>query len=407
MHIQLDTLGGIAGDMFVAAVLDALPELTNDTIAAIRATGIPPEWGIAVANHQDHVFRGMRFDVCEPVDCEHAHHQRFRDIVHRLQKAPLSPEVCDRAVAIFNLLAQAEAEVHGVELEDVTFHEVGAWDSVADIVAAAYLIEALGPTSWSIGSIPLGGGRVETAHGQMPVPAPATVKLLEGFTFVDDGIIGERVTPTGAAILRYLQCELGMPSGASSRPATLDSSGTGFGTNILPGISNVLRVLIFDDATEARIDDRIGVIQFEVDDQTAEDLAMGLDALRGHEGVLDVIQMPAIGKKGRMVFHLQVLCRQDALDDVIDACFMESTTIGLRWTVTARAKLDREMAVVDTKRDSVAVKLSMRPDGRQSAKIDVEGTRSSSGYIERQQTRQSAEQSALLKHSPDDSCSDK
>lgn len=395
MHIQLDTLGGIAGDMFIAAVLDARPELTDEMFAAIRATGIPPAWEMSIADHCDDVFRGMRFTIRQPVNDGHAEHQRLRDIVRLLRKAPLNPKVCDRAVAIFEVLAKAEADVHGVEPDDVTFHEVGAWDSIGDIVGAAYLIETLDIVSWSVRSIPLGGGRITTAHGPMPVPAPATAKLLEGFALIDDGVDGERVTPTGAAILHYLQLEFGLPLSISSMPMTLKCSGTGFGTRVLPGISNVLRVLVFDRVATARIDDQVGVIQFELDDQTAEDLALGLDSLRTHEGALDVLQMPAVGKKGRMIFHVQILCRQDALDDMIDACFVQTTTLGLRWSVTSRAILSRRMMVIESGERSIAVKLAERPNGKLSAKSDAEDVRDVGGYGERRQMRRTAERLAL------------
>jgi uncharacterized protein (DUF111 family) len=307
-------------------------------------------------------------------------------------------------VAIFELLAQAEAEVHGVVLDDVTFHELGAWDSVADIVGAAYLVETLDPASWSVGPIPLGGGRVATAHGAMPVPAPATSILLRDFTLIDDGIQGERVTPTGAAILRYLRVVFGPPSQSRLQPMKIKRSGMGFGTRVLPGISNVLRILAFDESAGDRIDDWVGMIHFEIDDQTAEDLAVGIDSLRIREGVLDVLQMPAVGKKGRMVFHVQVLCRQDALRDVIDACFMETTTIGLRWTMTARAKLDRMVTAVDSGGHTVAVKIATRPDGQKAAKTDVEDIKGPGGHTGRQQRRARAEDLALQQPAPDDSC---
>jgi len=401
MHIRLDILGGIAGDMFIAAVLDAWPELADDALETIRAAGVPATIKIALTDHRDHVLVGKQFAVREPHDGGHSAHVRFLDIVRRLREAPLDPCVRERALAIFGLLAQAEAGVHGVAVDDVTFHELGAWDSIADIVGAACILEALRPVTWSVGPLPLGGGRVRTAHGEIAVPAPATVALLQGFVFIDDKIQGERVTPTGAAILRYLHTTLGAAVGGPVGPMMLNRSGTGFGTRILPGLSNVLRVLFFDNATSARVDDHVGVIQFEVDDQTAEDLAVGMDSLRAHEGVLDALQMPALGKKGRMVCHVQVLCRPDTVDRVIDACFFETTTIGLRWTITARATLERETTVVGAGGEATAVKLVRRPHGRTSAKADVEDARAAVGHDERKQRRSSAEERALRQHDPE------
>lgn len=410
MHIQLDALGGIAGDMFIAAALDAWPEHADGVLEAIRTSGVPADWAIDIIDHRDEVLCGKRFAVLGPGNCtdshggdadgrhmhgQHAHHVSFRDIARGLREGQLDPAVCRRALAIFGLLAEAEAEVHGVAAEDVSFHELGAWDSVADIVGAAYLIQVLNPSSWSAGPVPIGGGRIATAHGPMPSPAPATAKLLQGFTLVDDGIAGERVTPTGAAILCYLRSALGVPGGSTPRPVTLARGGTGFGMRTLAGISNVLRILCFDEAPARRIDDHVAVINFEVDDQTAEDLAVGIDALRAGDGVIDVLQVPAVGKKGRLVSQIQLLCRQDALSGVIDACFLETTTLGLRWTIAARATLDRRFATVDADGRGVGVKIATRPDGRSSAKAEVEHCRGPGGHVTHRQRRTRAEEQAL------------
>ncbi len=409
MHLHFDALGGIAGDMLIAAVLDARPEFADGMLKAIGATGLPAAWKMSLVDHHDHVLHGKRFSVDEQAGEAHAAHVPFREIARRIRESRLDAAVGARALAIFELLAQAEARVHGVAVDEVTFHEVGAWDSVADIVGAAWLLEALSPSSWSVGGLPLGGGRVQTAHGAMPVPAPATALLLEGFTFIDDGIGGERVTPTGAAILRHLRATLGVPAGLPSRAMILGRSGTGFGTKILPGISNVLRVLLFADAKaeQAAADDRVGVIQFEVDDQTAEDLAVGMDALRARAGVLDVLQMAAVGKKGRMLCHVQVLCREDALQDVVDACFLETTTIGLRWSTTARTRLDRQLVMVDAAGQETAVKVVKRPDGRISAKADVDDVRDAKGHRNRRRRRSDAEERALRKAALEEPCPDK
>ncbi|MBV9750292.1 MAG: LarC family nickel insertion protein, partial [Acetobacteraceae bacterium] len=289
-HVHLDPVGGVAGDMFAAALLDACPEHEASTVeAAARVAGVR----CRVLRHRDHVLSGIRFDVeaayehglheQEHDHGRHHHHTAWRDIRLRLQSASLPASVARHAVGIFALLAEAEARVHGIEPEAVTFHEVGAADSIADIVAAAWLIAAQGEATWSVGPLPLGSGRVRTAHGTMPVPAPATALLLQGFETFDDGIPGERVTPTGAAILRYLGCA----PGTGKTPRRLARTGLGFGTRTLPGLSNCLRALVFEaqPADTAAGHRELAVIQFEVDDQSAEDLATGLDRLRATEGV--------------------------------------------------------------------------------------------------------------------------
>jgi hypothetical protein len=206
----------------------------------------------------------------------------------------------------------------------------------------------------------------------------------------DDGIAGERVTPTGAAILRHLRPESRLPPGAWRLTAT----GNGFGTRRLIGISNVLRVLAYQQDQGWRQDDRVAVLAFEVDDQSAETLAIGLEALRATAGVLDVVQLPALGKKGRLATQVQVLARPERLDAVIERCFVETTTIGLRWRIEARAVLAREMVTLASSDGDVAVKLVTRPGGLRSAKAEVDPVRGE-GHAARESRRRAAEAQAL------------
>ena len=239
-RFHLDPVGGIAGDMFAAALLDARPDLADGLRAALAGLDLPDSVEIAIDPHRDSALSGARFKVTAPEDDGHGH-VRLAEVRARLEAARIAPALRSRALAIFVLLAEAEGAVHGVDPAEVTFHEVGAWDATVDIVAAAYLIEALGPARWSVGPVPLGSGRVRCAHGLLPVPAPAVVHLLRGLVTHDDGIEGERVTPTGAAILKHLA-----PDPVPARePETLADVGTGFGSRALPGLSNVLRVLEF------------------------------------------------------------------------------------------------------------------------------------------------------------------
>jgi uncharacterized protein (TIGR00299 family) protein len=287
----------------------------------------------------------------------------YVEICRKLEATDLDRAVCVRALAILGHLAEAEAQVHGRPIEKVHFHELADWDSIADVVGAAYVIEALG-ASWSCAPLPLGGGRITTSHGPLPVPAPAVALLLQGVAVIDDGIEGERVTPTGAAILRHLGATPGLPDG----PWRMTATGIGFGTRRLPGISNALRVLAYEQAAGARADDRIAVISFEIDDQNPEELALGLEALRALEGVVDVIQVPAFGKKGRMASQVQLLARPERLDAVIEACFAETTSLGLRWRIEPRAVLSRTRHTVG----EVAVKVATRPDGTRTAKAEAD-----------------------------------
>lgn len=408
MHIHIDPVGGMAGDMFVAAMLDAFPSMEPVVQAAVRAAGLPERFRCDLAPHADHALTGRRFVVVEATH-DHAHidehghahedahghehapdrahgHRPFSDIRAALNTAPLDQGVRDRALAIFTLLAEAEARVHGATTDTVSFHELGEWDSIADIVAAAAIIHALAPASWSVGSLPLGSGFVKSAHGLLPVPAPATTLLLRGLNVRDDGIGGERVTPTGAAIVKHL---VSIPVHAP-RERKLLGSGLGFGTRALAGISNCVRVLAFEtgDPT-ARDRDHVTSIEFEVDDQTPEDLAIGLDHVRAHPRVLDVLQTPSLGKKGRVVISVRVLCRWDAEDDVAALCFLETTTLGVRILDVRRHTLARLASTTTVEGHRLERKIADR-GGQSTVKVEAESLRDVAGHEARERLRRAS-----------------
>ncbi len=417
LHLHLDPIGGVAGDMFIAAVLDAFPQLADGMQAAIRSAGLPRNISCKLIEHKDHALAGRRFIVDEldthahgghdrthqqPIAHEHEHIS-FVTVRSNLMGSALAEPVKRRAIAIFTLLAQAEAKVHGGTLDQITFHEVGSWDSIADIVGAAYLIETLDKhngsqgTSWSTAPLPFGSGRVKSAHGLLPVPAPATTLLIEGLLVRGDELEGERVTPTGAAIMRHLNCSAGI----GVHPKRLVASGTGFGTRNLPGISNVLRVLAFEEVEQTRKDsgiDQVIELNFEVDDQSAEDLAVGLARLREIEGVIDVLQIPAFGKKGRMVAHIQILVQPADRDNVIEACFTQTTTIGLRVQSLERQILVRKASAATVGNYTQRVKTVLRPAGITTVKAEMDDLAShANSHAEREALRVAAENIVLNK----------
>ncbi len=390
-RIHLDAVGGVAGDMFVAAMLDAHPGETDGALAAIRAAGLPQSVDLRVVPHQDDILTGTRFEVVLPADNGAEEHMPFRTLRARLADAELTAGTLARTQDIFARLAAAEGAVHGVAAEEVTFHEVGAWDSIADIVAAAHLIEQSGAARWSVSSLPMGAGSVKTAHGDLPLPAPAVVELLKGFSLHEDGRKGERVTPTGSAILAHLNPD----NSGLHPPERLAECGIGFGTKVFAGISNVLRVLEFESTGGGIGEDQIAVLRFEIDDQSPEDLAVGLDKLRAHDGVLDVVQSPAFGKKGRITAQVQILTRMHAREAVIAACFSETTTLGLRWEISRRAILER--------RQADGVKLVRRPEGVTTAKAEMDqAAAGDGGHAGRMARRRASEDAALVESDDDD-----
>jgi hypothetical protein len=378
MHYHLEPVGGIAGDMFAAAMLDRHRDWQSELAAAVADSALADGLAVRTVRYTDGLLTGHRFLVTEPAAAAYRDphsHRHWSEIRELLLGSLLAEPVLRRAIAIFELLAQAEAEVHGREADAVAFHEVGAWDSIADIVAAAWLIERSGATSWSCSSIPLGRGRVSSAHGQLPVPAPATAALLQGFPVFDDGLDGERVTPTGAAILRHLAPEFG----PQRSPRVLVGQGYGFGTKRFPGLSNVLRISLFDDKPGGADAAPIGVCEFEVDDQTPEDLAVAIDRLRELPGILDVVQATVLGKKGRVTAQLRVLARLAQIDAVIDRCLIETTTLGVRWFQVNRRTLAREVSNHSVSGAAVRVKRARRPDATITRKAEMDDLADAAG----------------------------
>ena len=392
-EIHLDAVGGVAGDMFAAAMLDARPDLWPRCEAAIAAMDLPADLQIGREPHGDGILTGSRFLVEMPQGSGRDHpHTHWRDIRGRLERAPLEADVREAALGIFKLLAEAEAAVHGKDIDEVSFHEVGAVDSIVDILSAAAIVTALAPCIWTVGPLPRGRGQVRTAHGFLPVPAPAVLELLKGYAFIDDGEEGERITPTGAAILRYLN----VSQEADSTPRGLIGAGIGFGTRKFAGRSNILRATLYGPPPESMAGDYVEVLRCEIDDQTAEDLAAAIDHLRAAPGVIDVCQWPVFGKKGRMGTALQVLASPDQADEIAALVLDETMTLGLRRSTQSRMMVGREAVTAD----GLSVKRAYRPSGV-TAKIEMDTLAATSGVSARQRKRYEAETKAVQEHDPD------
>ncbi len=409
-RVHLDPVGGIAGDMFVAALADTFPESISGLEEDLGQLQLPSGCVIRVSKYSDAVLTGRKFEVTGIARAKVHHHASngshgsgavhdhtdYTRIRRYLREAKLRDNVREHALALFAILAEAEASVHGVDVEKVAFHEIGAWDSIVDFVGAAYMIDAFHSAQWTCGPVPIGSGRIHSDHGILPVPAPATVVLLRGIQVIDDGIPSERVTPTGAAILKYLftrsQCQTSDPV----TPMIVTASGNGFGQRVLPGISNVLRCIAYAKPAEGQTaaDEEISVVTFEIDDQTAEHIAVALDRIRQVPGVLEVFQAPLYGKKGRIVTQVQILIHPQFVDVLADTCFVETSTLGLRFSRVARRFIRRSTLLQHE--PEVRVKVAERPDGQVTAKAEIDDPRNiKGGKFGRDGARRDAEDRAI------------
>lgn len=375
MHIHLDLVGGIAGDMFTAAMLNAAPELRTPLFEALEVVRKQTQVKFWLEDALDKGLSGQRFFV-EEVEEEaqpghhhhhhhHGEHRSWKTIKNLLIKLPIESGVRKNAIGIFELLAHAEAQIHGKSVDDVHFHEVGAWDCIIDILSASWLIEHSKATSWSCSNIPWGGGTVHCAHGEIPVPAPATLLLLKGFNVFDDGIKGERVTPTGAAILAWLH-----PSQKVAR-GSVTNIGYGFGKRKLKDRANLLRAtFLATEETNTQQDQEISVIQFDIDDMTGELLAIAREKIREQHGVNEITEAIAHGKKNRHISTFTVLASPCHQEEIIEFIFNHTSTIGVRYWRCMRKVLPRLHHSTQSNHQDFDIKTVTRPDGSVTSKLE-------------------------------------
>ena len=347
----LDCFSGISGNMFLGALVDAgLPEqVLRDAIAKIDLKGfsikIKPvdKWGIR-ATHLD-------------VDLTSKHHHRgLADILKLIRAAELPDAVKDKACLVFERLGKAEAKVHGMPLDKVHFHEVGAVDAIIDIVGTVFGFHYLGVERIYCSPLRVGRGFVKAAHGIMPIPAPATAELLHGIPWYPGDIDRELVTPTGAALVAEL-C-----SGFGDRPGGFLAETTAYGAGTWDlVIPNVMR-LSLGRLPEQKNSDEIWLLEANVDDSTPEVIAYAIDKLLA-AGALDAWITPIIMKKGRPAFLLSALCAEANKTVVEDVVFAETSSIGVRWQQVRRTVADRSMVAVQTEWGTVGVKVAER-DGQ-------------------------------------------
>jgi uncharacterized protein (TIGR00299 family) protein len=290
---------------------------------------------------------------------EHSHqpHRSLTTILKIIQAAPLSDSVKARASRAFELLGEAEARIHSMPIEQVHFHEVGAVDTIIDIVCSAVGCEHLKVDRWLSSSLNVGSGTVNCAHGTLPAPAPATLALLGDAPIYSSGPPMERVTPTGAAILRMLAVEY------SALPALrVAATGYGAGGRDTPGQPNLLRVLIGEEGAQQSSAESIAILETVIDDSSPQLIAYVSELLL-EAGAWDVYRIPVQMKKGRTGVQLSLLCHPDRIVTLRDLLFRETTTIGLHWRIENKISLPREFKEVQTEWGPVRIKIARWPSG--------------------------------------------
>lgn len=288
----------------------------------------------------------------------HAPHRHLSAILRIINAAPLSESVKARAIRAFQLLGEAEAAIHSIPIEKVHFHEVGAVDTIVDIVCTAAGAELLAVDRWLSSPLNVGSGTVACQHGTLPVPAPATLALLADAPVYAAGPPMERVTPTGAAVLRMLEvCYAPLPA------MRVKSSGYGAGGRDTPGEPNLLRLLIGEEAAAAEQSESIAIIETVIDDSSPQLLGYVSELLLA-SGAWDVYRVAVQMKKGRTGVQVTVLCRPDLVPALRDILFRETTTIGLHWRVENKTSLAREFQKVQTQWGEIQIKIARWPSGK-------------------------------------------
>lgn len=345
--LLLEPFGGLAGDMFLGALIDLGADVEAIRVA-LGSLGLP-EWRLDVAATERRHLGSTKATFEIPPEKGHRH---LPEILQRIAASSLPGRARDRASAAFRALAEAEAKVHRIPVEKVHFHEVGAADAILDVCAVATALELLGVDAIYSTPLPGGSGTVMCDHGELPCPVPAVVELMAGRFELLAGVgRGEMVTPTGAALL----AALGAPLPAGLRHRAL-KTGYGAGTRA----SSVVRATLIETATASaagRDVDEVVVLEFQVDDQSPEQLGFLME--RAFEsGALDLFHTPVFMKKGRPGVAVTLIARPDDEAVMLDLLFAESSTLGVRRRVAERVVLPRRHQSVDTPWGPVRIKLA-------------------------------------------------
>lgn len=350
--LYFDCFAGASGDMILGAMVAAGvdPNYLREQLSLLHVEGFRIDF--------ETVDRAGLSATYARVETAHEHkHRHLADIKRIIEASALSESVKQLAVRIFTRLAEAEAHVHNESVDRVHFHEVGALDAIVDVVGAAICFDRLQIDRFVSSPLHVGSGMVRMDHGNFPIPPPAVAELLKGVPFYATEVKGELLTPTGAAIITTVCSEYGpMPR------MTTDSHGYGAGTRTYPDFPNVLRVLVGETEAAAVIDERLWMLETNLDDASPQIAGHVMDRVL-ELGALDCFFTPVQMKKNRPGVLLSVLCGPREKEAIMKLLFMETTTLGIRSYEVLRRALERSIVQVQTQYGPIDVKVA-RLDGR-------------------------------------------
>jgi uncharacterized protein (TIGR00299 family) protein len=360
----IDCIAGASGDMLLGALVDA--GLPSSALEAELAKLHIDDFHLHFDKVSKNGFGATKVDVHAH---DHAPERHLREIRQIIASSHVSDRVKERAMRVFTRICEAEGGIHGMSPEDVHLHEVGGVDAIVDVVGVLAGFELLGIGRVIVSPLPMGRGFVKGAHGQIPLPAPATIALLKNVPVTGSTIDKELVTPTGAALLVELADAWGlMPS------MTLRATGYGAGTRDLT-IPNVLRILLGDSSAEgAWLSETITVLETHLDNDRGETIGHAFRKLM-EEGALDVVSIPAQMKKDRPAHVVKVLAKPGDADRLERILFEETSTLGIRRSDTRRDALHRHFDTVETRYGSIQVKIAHLPGGGLRATPEYEDCR--------------------------------
>ncbi|MEJ5306629.1 MAG: nickel pincer cofactor biosynthesis protein LarC [Ignavibacteria bacterium] len=382
----LDAFSGLSGDMMIGALISAgLPleylqselkklnlggyELSTSSVQKKSITAVKFDVKILdqhthINNKEHHQTNAHHHEHHHTTNAhkhaEHHHHHETRtysEIMDLINSSSLNENVKDISKKIFTIIGEAEAKIHNVKLDDVHFHEIGAIDSIVDIVGCAIGLDYFSIKKVYTSIVPFGRGFVETQHGRMPIPAPAAIEILKEYpvTFVD--LPFELTTPTGAGIIKALSSGL-----MSDKKVKISNIGYGAGSKDIPQLPNLFRILIGEFVEGYSVDDSY-IIETNIDDMNPEFYPFVIEKLL-EAGAHDAYLIPVIMKKGRPGIVLSTLCESSKVDEVLKIIYRETTTLGVRIIKIDRRKLNRDIEFVETKFGKVKVKVVVTEHGK-------------------------------------------